>query len=212
MLDTFKLFKLERWPDPPPAIPDTVRHLELMACPGLRSLRDISHLTRLRVLRLGVCADLAHVSLRPFAHLEELSLVDVGVRALDDLNRAPRLHTAYFRDLPALATITADGEEQQVLRQLSLGECPALHTIDGLAHLTGLERVAFEDLPRLTSVRALMGLRKLRELAIIGCPGIVGIAPLVRLPALARVTISRCPGIRDLELWGARADVEVTVT
>lgn len=211
MLDTFKLFKLERWPDPPPAIPYTVRHLELMACPGLRSLSDFGHLTRLQILRLAVCADLAHVELRPFARLEELSLVDVAVRTLDDLNRVPRLRSAYLSDLPELIEIVADGQQQRALRRFSACRCPALRNIDGLNSLIGLERVTLVELPRLTSVRALMGLRALRELSISDCPAITRIAPLVRLPALRKIKLTRCPAITDLELWGARRDVTVEV-
>lgn len=211
MLDTFKLFKLERWPSPPPAIPYTVRHLELMSCPGLRSLADFGHLGRLQILRLAVCADLAHVQLRPFQRLEELSLVDVGVRTLDDMNRAPRLRSAYLSDLPDLVEIVADGERQHTLRKLSVCRCPLLHNIDGLRSLIGLERVTLVELPRLASVRALMGLAAVRELAISDCPAITRIAPLVRLPALKKIRITRCPAIADLDLWGARRDVTVEV-
>lgn len=211
MLNTFKLFKLDCWPDPAPRIPYTVRHLELLACPGLRTLDDFGHLTRLQILRLGVCVDLTDVTLRQFSRLEELSLVDIAVATLDDLNRVSRLRTAYLSDLSNLVEIVADGRRQRALRRLSVCRCPVLRNIDGLHSLEGLERVTLTELPSLASVRALIGLRELRTLSITGCPRLTRIAPLVRLPALEKVKLIRCPAIADLALWGARPDVEVEV-
>lgn len=212
MLKTFKLFKLERWPNPPPRIAGSVRHLELVACPGLTSTACFEHLAELEVLHLGLCPDLVHVSLGCFAKLVELSLVDISLAALDELQLAPNLRTVYLSGLNRLARISGPSVEQQSLQALNICRCIGLHDIAGIANLTGLRQLVFDRLPELEDLSALEGLRRLSELVLDDCPKVTRIASLVRLPALRSVTISRCPAIADLDLWAARSDVALHVS
>lgn len=207
MLETLKLFKLVHWPEPPPAIPATVRHLELMACPGLFSLDELQHLSQLAVLRLGLCPDLMYISVRWFAHLRDLSLVDVAVSKLDDLDCAPALREAYFAGLTELRRIGSTGRTQRSLRKLSVCRCPELADISGVASFAGLERLLLDQLHALTDLTPLSGLRYLTEVVIDDCPLLTSVAPLAALPALRRVTISRCPAVSDLHLITSRDSI-----
>jgi hypothetical protein len=212
MLQTFKLFKLARWPEPPPVIPDSVRHLELMACPGLTSLDGLEHLAQLEVLRLGMCPDLTRISVRWFPSLQDLSLVDLAVTALDDLDCAPRLRQVYLSGLGQLERIGTTGRTQQALRKLRVCRCLVLRDISGLASFVGLERLVLDQLPRIDDLRPITGLRHISDLRIDGCESITSIAPLMQMPSLRKVKIHRCPRIQDLGLLGCRDDIHVEVS
>lgn len=212
MLETLKLFKLAHWPEPEPPIPDTVRHLELMACPGLFSTDSFKHLGHLEVLRLGLCPDLIYVSARRFAHLRELSLVDTAVRKLDDLDCAPALEQAYLAGLHELQRIGSTGRMQRALRKLSICRCPALRDISGLASFVGLGRLVLDELVRLHDLRPLAGLHELTEITIASCPSLTSIAPLLQIPGLRAISIQRCPSIIDADLLPRRDDIQIEVS
>lgn len=212
MLQTLKLFKLTHWPDPPPFIPATVRHLELMACPGLFSLDHFKHLKRLEVLRLGLCPDLIYVSVRRFVHLQELSLVDIAVRKLDDLACAPQLREAYLAGLADLVRIGAAGGPQEALRKLRICRCPQLEDISGVAGFVGLDRLILEQLPALSDVGALAELRSVSEIVIDDCPALASIAPILQIPSLRKLTVTRCPNVADSDLLMHRADLVAEVS
>lgn len=212
MLQTFKLFKLARWPEPSPVIPESVRHLELMACPGLSSLDDFEHLAELEVLRLGMCPDLSRVSVRWFPSLRDLSLVDVAVVALDDLDCAPKLRQAYLSGLGALERIGTTGRTQEVLRKLRICRCLQLRDISGLASFAGLERLALDHLPLVQDLHPITNLRHITDLRIDGCASITSVAPLLQMPSLRKVKVHRCPRIQDLGLLGCRDDIHVEVS
>ena len=164
-------------------------HLTRLHVGGDRSDRGhlgYERLTELETLSLsGVRRHKRLADLCVSPALQELSLLECGVKSLDGLHQHPQLRTLNLSHCRALEDISALREAAGSLRELVIDGCPRIRDFSALGELTELEILELDGGNTLPDLQFLNAMPRLRFLRFTMDVANGDLSPCLRLPYAA---------------------------
>ncbi|CAN1730846.1 Disease resistance protein L6 [Linum perenne] len=193
-----------------PALPSSLKTLDLSLSRDLHTLPSLSNLTTLTVLRLH-CVGIHEIpglgDLKLLATLDIVSSSNLG--NLDGLENLVLLEELIvetcdrLKTLPSLASLTKLHKfphlsSMKNLRELAIIYCVDLVKVAGLDTLESLEVLDMKGCKSISKLPDLSGLVKLKEINFSGCTLLTEVKGLGRLESLEVICMNFCESIQEL--------------
>ncbi|CAN0879497.1 Disease resistance protein L6 [Linum grandiflorum] len=202
---------------------ESLKELKLNGCPQVKEIPGLAKLKSLVSLTIDDGQNLDNMdSLENLVSLTDLVLLRCPViQSLPTLAHLVNMKTLTFWRCYALTGIRGLNGGSNSLRELDVGECPALQELDGLdsleqlehlrlrgldlleklpsvSKMTKLKQLLIRDHPRLRSIEGVECLRSLRALSFEGCSSLERFPNLSSLKSLTLLCFDGCVNLTEV--------------
>ena len=175
----------------------SLEYLSLVWCGKLRNVDPLGELSSLRRLNLEGCSAIRSVEfLKKLSLLQYLNLEGNGLdlNPIKSLTSLRDLHIVFgnLRDIRFVGGLL-------MLTNFSLDACFGLRNVQGMEHLSQLQKLQISQCHELQKIEDLGGLVSLRELDLLDCRSLTNLDFLRNLKSLEILKLRGCSGLLNID-------------